>query len=398
MTGPLPQNAALPHWLSHLFADFALSLALLMGCKELPTPQRDNGPRAGVLIQTAPPPSTEKSYCAWYGDERDGVLYFGESAFWSAMRAAGGDPGADLRQQGPRLIGRFDLRAERMLPALTASPDPSVPARGGVWDVLAHPNGRIYYSTYFEDSGYVELSTGHAVTLGQLGVGLNELALGPGGSIIATRYAGLSGGSGSVVQFEPDGTLIAELALFGPAGWKVAPKSLAYDPARQAVWLTTDLIPEARGGKVRQDARVLDLAGRELVRFELPELQFVTFDATGTGYLAERAGTQLTLRIVRPDETGSLATSGRRILLDDHFAAASDFAQEIRLAQDQRVVITRWSGRIHVVDLAAPSGLEVHTVELPRPADSLYYTAVLEGDQLCATLCAGVTVVCTTAP
>jgi len=164
------------------------------------------------------------------------------------------------------------------------------------------------------------------------------------------------------------------------------------------VWLTTDLIPDDRREKVRQDARVIDLAGRELVRFEFPELQFVTFDAAGTGYLAERAGTQLTLRIVRPDETGSLATAGRRILLDDRFPATSDFAQEIRVAQAQRVVITRWSGRIHVVDLAAPSGREVRTVELPRPADSLYYTAVLDGDHLCATLCAGVTVVCTAAP
>jgi hypothetical protein len=41
-----------------------------------------------------------------------------------------------------------------------------------------------------------------------------------------------------------------------------------------------------------------------------------------------------------------------------------------------------------------PSGREVRTVELPRPADSLYCTAVLEGDHLCASLCAGVTVVC----
>lgn len=398
MIGALPQKAALPHGLSHLSAGFALSAALLMGCKELPTTERDTAPRAPVLMETAPPPSIEESYCAWYGDARDGVLYFGESAFWSAMRAAGGDPRADLRQKGPRLIGRFDLHAERMLPALAASPDPSVPAPGGVWDVLAHPNGRIYYSTYFEESGYVELSTGHAVALGQLGVGLNELALGPGGSIVATRYAGLAGGSGSVVQFGPDGALIAELALDGPAGWKVAPKSLAYDPTRRAVWLTTDLIPDDRRGKVRQDARVIDLAARELVRFEFPELQFVTFDAAGTGYLAERAGTQLTLRIVRPDETGFLATLGRRILLDDRFPATSDFAQEIRLAQDQRVVITRWSGRIHVVDLAAPSGREVRTVELPRPANSLYYTAVLDGEHLCATLCAGVTVVCTAAP
>src|SRR5271157_68843 len=172
----LPQSAALPHWVSHLSrrGGLALWVALLSGCKELPAPpEHETGPPPAILTETAPPPSDEKSYCAWYGDAREGVLYFGESAFWSAMRTAGGDPRADLKQEGPRLIGRFDVRAERMLPALAASPDPSVPAHSGVWAVLAHPNGRIYYTTYFEESGYVELSTGRAVGLGQLGFGLN---------------------------------------------------------------------------------------------------------------------------------------------------------------------------------------------------------------------------------
>jgi hypothetical protein len=314
------------------------------------------------------------------------------------MREAGGDPRADQRLPGPRPIGRFDLREERLLPPLTASPDPTVRTYSGVWDVLVHPNGRLYYTTYFEESGYVELATGRAVALSALGVGLNELALGPDGSVLATRYGGAQSQGGSVVQFDPDGTLLAELPLSGPAGWKVAPKSLAYDPSRKAVWLTTDLVPEDAGKGVQHDARVIDLAGRELARFEVPELQFVTFDATGTGYLAEREGTQLTLRVLPSDETGPLATAGRRILLDDRFTAGSDFAQSITLAQDGRVVVTSWSGRIHLVDLAAPKGQEVVTVKLPRPAEGLYYTAVLDGGHLCATLCAGVTVVCVAAP
>jgi len=66
---------------------------------------------------------------------------------------SGGDPRADLRLEGPRPIGRFDLRTEQMLPALVTSPDTSVPTHSGVRDVLAHPNGRIYYTTYFEESG-----------------------------------------------------------------------------------------------------------------------------------------------------------------------------------------------------------------------------------------------------
>ncbi len=102
-----------------------------------------------------------------------------------------------------------------------------------------------------------------------------------------------------------------------------------------------------------------------------------------------------------PTPTGESTTpriSRSPVLLDDHFAATADFAQSIRLAQDGRIVITRWSGQVHVVDPAAPSGREVRTAKPPRPADGFYYTAVLEEDQLCATLCSGVTVVCTAAP
>ena len=42
------------------------------------------------------------SYCAWFGDARSGVLYFGEAPFWWALRAdQGSDPRADLRLAGP---------------------------------------------------------------------------------------------------------------------------------------------------------------------------------------------------------------------------------------------------------------------------------------------------------
>ena len=50
--------------------------------------------------------------------DADGVLYFGEAAFWSAKASAGGDPTADLQRAGPQLVGRFDLAGERWLPPL----------------------------------------------------------------------------------------------------------------------------------------------------------------------------------------------------------------------------------------------------------------------------------------
>ena len=69
------------------------------------------GRRAPPLqVLTAPPPSEAERYCAWYGDSRDQILYFGASPFWSTFREAGDDPRADLRAKGPQIVGRFDLK------------------------------------------------------------------------------------------------------------------------------------------------------------------------------------------------------------------------------------------------------------------------------------------------
>lgn len=83
------------------------------------------------------------------------------------------------------------------------------------------------------------------------------------------------------------------------------------------------------------------------------------------------------------------------IALDHAFPGEVDFAQDIQVAPDGRIAVTRWSGVVHVLD---PEG-QLHRVSLPRldPA-GLYYTAVLRGDRLCATYCADVTVVCVDAP
>ena len=111
----------------------------------------------------AEPSSAEERYCAWYGDARDGVLYFGQAAFWPASRASGAsgggeeDPRADLAVAGPQLIGRFDLGRGELLPPLEVGP---ADARSGVWDVHAHSNGRVYFTTYFESMGWVDPRSG----------------------------------------------------------------------------------------------------------------------------------------------------------------------------------------------------------------------------------------------
>jgi hypothetical protein len=360
-------------------AAFVCSLVLLLSCRHLGA-----GPTARVHVAPAPDPPSEAS-CAWFGDARAGVLYFGVSAFWSALRASGGDPAADLRAPGPRWIGRFDLARERFLPPLTAGPEL---AASGVWDVLAHPNGRIYYTTYFDLAGSVDARTGSLAEFAGAGLGLNELALGPGGSVLATRYGFGDSRDGSVVVLSEDGEILAEHPLADPPGRRVAAKSVAFDPLAREIWVNTDLLPAAGSGAVLHDARVLGPEGTQRLALHEPELQFFTFAGDGTGYLAEVAEGRLRLRVRGP---AGATPQERLIPLDDAFDAAHDFVQEVRAEPDGRVVLTRWSGRIHVL---ATDG-RVRDFDLPRTrGDELYYTATLVGSRVCATRCGRVEVVC----
>lgn len=351
-----------------------LVAAAALGCTG---PGRPTAP----LVATAPPPSQTERYCAWYGDARNGVLYFGEAAFWSGYRASGGDPRADLAHEGPQLVGRFDLASETLLAPLDVG---VAGARSGVWDVLAHPNGRVYFTTFFEPMGWVDPVSGATGRFPALGRGLNEIAPGPGESLLVTRYGGNDGGSGSVLRISPEGELLAELPVPPPSGSAVrtAPKTPAFDPGTREVWVTDDLLPVG-AGEIARDAVVLSESGELRRRISEPEIQFVAFDARGTGDLAEVDAAGLSLRQI---------PAGRRLLLDRHFARALDFAQDVKPAPDGRVVVTRWSGTLHVV---SPDG-GVRDVTLPAlEPGGLYYTGVVTGERLCATYCAGVSVVCT---
>lgn len=336
------------------------------------------------------PPAAGPSACSWFGDAFEDTLYFGESGFWAAMAGAGGDPRADLATAAPQVIGRFDLARERMLPPLASA----VPlARSGTWDVLAHPNGRVYFTSFYDPAGAIDRATGQALRFDAAGTGLNELALLPGGRIAATRYGGSAGGDGSLVVLDPDGTVVAEHALVPAPGATVAAKSLAFDPVRGALWVNTDVIP-AGGGKSRHDARVHDLAsGREIARFAEPELHFPAFAPDGRGFFAWLTGSRLVLQITEPGEASG-PEAGRVLLLDDAFPIGVDFVQDVRIQRDGRVVATRWSGAVHVV---APDDT-VRSVQLPRADGGLAYTAIATGDRVCATQCAGVRVACASLP
>lgn len=351
------------------------------------------------MIIAAPPPSELEAYCAWYGSARDGVLYFGEAPFWSAMRAAGGDPTADLRAPGPQLVGRLDIANASLLPALHVFGVLGQESRSGVWDVLAGDDGRVYFTTYFESAGVVEPVSGLADSFHALGKGLNELASGPDGSVLASRYGGPAGEHGSVLWFTPEGALVAEHRLEGGDAEIVAAKSVAYDPRRRQIWVNTDRIPRVAGGAVTHDTRVLDLEGRELARIDSPEIQFFTFEPDGTGLRVERVGRRLLLRVIPPGVSSAVSATGRTLVLDDGFAAGMDFAQDVTRGDDGRVVVTRWSGRVHVIELAGGGPVRAWSVDLPRHGDgSLYYTGVIGAGRLCATECLGVSITCVDAP
>ena len=273
-------------------------------------------------------------------------------------------------------------------PLVVGGPD----ARPGVWDVLAHPNGRVYFTTYFESAGYVEPASGQVRRFEGAGLGLNELYLGEDGVILASRYGESAGGQGSVVVLDAEGAVLAEHPLEAPEGYQVAPKSLAFDPLRREIWVNADLLPKApEQGEVRYDTRVLGPGGEERIRFERPEVQFMTFGPDGTGYFAEVAGPLLNLRIRSPERAGAAIFTGRIVPLDDDFPGDQDFVQDLRVDAKGRVIVTRWSGRIHLVSRSGA----VDLIQLPRAGGKgLYYTGVAAGDRICATYCDEVTVVC----
>jgi hypothetical protein len=372
-------------------AVLAACLAVLSGsgCARFEPEMRPESTQ-GLLVATAEAPSEAERYCAWYGMPHGGILYFGQSAFWSALREHGGDPFADLLHAGPQRIGRFDLRAEKFLAPLdVGQPD----SRSGVWDVLASGDGWLYFTTFFESAGRVDPASGSVERLPELGRGLNELARGPDGRVLASRYGSVGSvegaeGDGSVVSIDPAGGIEAEWTLAAPQGFRTAPKSVAWDRARAEIWVTADLLPRSVAGAARHDAYVLGRSGEVKRRIAAPEIQFVTARSDGTLLRAEVEGGALRLRVVPPP---GASRAERAILLDARFPAAFDFVQDIQPASRGRVVVTRWSGRVHIVD----DDGHFARVDLPKlDPNGLYYTAVLSGDRLCATYCADISVVC----
>lgn len=362
-----------------------MTLALLVALAACASPQPPAVFRTEITGWSAA--STER-YSAWFGDEAGGVIYFGLSPFWTELRAHGGDPTADLLEPSAHLIGRFEVERESFLPPLVVR-RPGPESRSSVWDVLAHPNGWIYYTTYFEEMGRVRPGLNEIEHFDDVGTGLNEIALGRDGNLYVTRYgAGIEGdgsareGDGSVVVISPEGALLREQPLHARDGATTAPKSIAVDPLSGEIWTNADVV--APNGGVSYATFHLDADLRVLEKGTAPELMFVAFDPTGRGFFVEDDAGRLRVRVTRKGAELARLDLGPRV--------AADFAQDVHFGAGGVAAIAFWSGRVELVR-ERDGEWEHARVTLERPAEcvspgqsAVFYSAFAESHSVYATL------------
>ena len=331
-------------------------------------------------------------YSAWFADERDGVIYFGLSPFWTELHARG-KPTGDLAEPSAHLIGRFELGRGGFLPLLVArAPGPD--SRSSVWDVLAHPNGWIYYTTYFEEMGRVRPATGEVEHFEAVGTGLNEIAVGPNGDLFVTRYGAAdpkqpAQSDGALVEISPEGALVREVTLHAREGAFTAPKSVAVDPNSGEVWVNADVIAPDGAVSFATFHLAADLSVRETLT--TPELMFVAFDPKFRwGVFVEDDAGQLRARLVGGGGEFARVDLGPR--------APHDFAQDIHFAADGiTAVVAFWSGRVELLRWDSVKGARATRVQLEKPGDceppALFYSAFAERDGVYATLYCDATIV-----
>jgi hypothetical protein len=234
--------------------------------------------------------------------------------------------------------------------------------------VLVHSNGRIYYTTFWNEFGSVQPDGSDVRHYAGAGEGLNELWEGPGGEIYVTRYLGERPG---VAVFSPDGRLVRELVTPQPAGARVCPKSLAVDPSTGEVWFNTDTFYDD-GRDPGFDAYRVSADGAVLEQVTHPLLVFVSFDAAGRGWFVDDADGAWSVRIVEP---GGRTT---RVALGGH--GRLDVVQDVHHAGDVAVLAT-WGRRVFAV--RAPAGGPAERCVLPPPSldcggePALGYSAVV---------------------
>jgi hypothetical protein len=339
----------------------------------------------GAQTNTGP-----EHYASWFGDADGHILYFGLSPFNELAKGCELEGGTwcslrELQQTGDHLIGRFDMDEERFLdPLVVRRNDPE--ATSSVWDVLVHSNGRLYYTTFWNEFGSVRADGTDVRHYPGAGSGLNELWEGPEGEIYATRYLG---GRPGVAVFGADGVLRRELTMPQDAGALICPKSLAVDPRTRDIWINSDIFYDY-DRPVGFDAFRLSPDGAVLERVRWPVLVFMSFDAAGRGWFVDDEDGTWGLRIVQPDGDTT------RIDLGPH--NPNDVVQDIKHFGDVTVLAT-WQLRIFAVRTPADGGVELCVLGVPLQADcpeslALGYTAVVSaGGRVYETVNCGIRVV-----
>lgn len=357
-------------------------LSVTSGCAFVPSIELPWGTTRPRVFRGPQTNSGPERYSSWFGDSDGTVLYFGLSPFfetsWECEAAQGRYCAlSDLKQPGDHLIGRFDLDREKFLaPLLVRASDPLAPS--SVWDVLVHSNGRLYYTTFWDEFGSLLPDGTDVRHYAGVGTGLNELWEGPGGEIYATRYLGSFVGAddenGAIVVFGPDGVRRREFPFKKEEGVLICPKSVAVDPLSSDIWVNSDLF-DADGNSQGYNTFRLSPDGQIRERISTPQVSFLSFDPSGRGWFVDDVAGRFVLRIV---DTNGQTT---RFDLGEH--GPIDVAQEIKHFGDITLIAT-WALKVHVVRALGDGRYEYFALPrvdppggCPRDAGPLGYTAVL---------------------
>ena len=222
---------------------------------------------ARVHVLPAPPSGAERTLRLVRRRGRGGPLL----RRVALLVGAPGGPRATRRRTWPRPGRAGSAASTSRAPTLppAARPAPGRRQRRRLGRARPPERPRLLHDL-FDFAGCVDPESGEVRALRSAGLGLNELALGPDGQLLVTRYGSRDDDEGSLVVLDGERRAPGRARARGPARLARAPKSLALDPVRREIWLNTDLLP-LDGARRCATTRACSMPRRrERLRFERP--------------------------------------------------------------------------------------------------------------------------------